>query len=546
MKHFAVLPLNASLPAALGGILQVASPLSGTISRVVVLIGTPNESGEAILDVNVNGTTIFTDQEMRPTIAEGGTGIFANGMTAEDSEVSEGDIITVDADTVPTGGFPAQSLTVLITIDDGLVLPIFSAEALTNRQVYAFDPLSGALAPADAVLTHDAVILDLYYGALARVPTTLELAAARGDLLDGMEAGSAALLLAIRTLGHTLFTSAEYIARARTDAQFVHDLYFAYLGRDSDGAGQSAWEAVLTGGATRSDVDDDFSAGTELSAIRFPRVAGAGASPRGANPMTTAGDIIVGGSGGAETRVGMPAANKVWGTDAGGLLGYKDDPASGGAVAPFDATHPDAHPASPNDADDEFDGAGLDTTGTRRSGATPWTLVNQGSVLVSQGQSHLLVKRTAANGANNVTSIVQTLPAQVFKYRCKLSLNYTNADCMAGMLLRDSVSGKIMMFNLYSSNDMTFKVTTYSSNTTVVGNIASLFASVPEVYLEIEQDATTRYFRYSWSGIEGSFLTVLSHTISGSYITAPNQIGVAVNPFGGPLTALYDWFRRIS
>jgi len=530
MKHFAVLPLSASLTGALGGILQFRSPLDGTITQVVVIVGTANGNGDTIFDVNVEGDSIFTE-ETRPTIAEGGTADFAVSLTAE---VSEGDLITVDADTVPAGGFPAKSLTVLITIDDGLTLPIFSASALTPRQVYAFDPLTGALAPADAVLTHDAVIFDLYYGALARVPTTLELSAARTSLLTGMQAGSAALLLALRTLGHALFTSAEYIARARTDAQFVQDLYFAYLGRDSDGAGQTAWEAVLTGGATRSDVDEDFSEGTELSNIRFPRVSGAGASIlRGANPMTTAGDIIVGGSGGGETRVAKPAANKVWGTDSGGALGYKDDPASGsGPVAPFDSTHPDAVPASPNALDDEFGGGSLDAK---------WVWANADAQVTSGVANGAFWIKSSATGANAHVARVQPFtPGSAYKIRMKVSVPRQRTNCSGGLIIRNSTTGRIHGLYFTGGGDPVIVAVSFQSPST---NTTHSTISAPQMsgYFEIEEDATTRYFRYS---VDGRTFDEFYNTPKSTF--TPDQCGMALYAWAGAMTMSVEWFRRIN
>ena len=49
-----------------------------------------------------------------------------------------------------------------------------------------------------------------------------------------------------------------------------------------------------------------------------------------ANPMTTVGDIIVGGTAGTPTRVAKGGNNTVWGVDGSGVLGYKADPTGSG------------------------------------------------------------------------------------------------------------------------------------------------------------------------------------------------------------------------
>src|SRR5947209_4026430 len=53
------------------------------------------------------------------------------------------------------------------------------------------------------------------------------------------------MLLTMREFGMTVFESAEYGARARTDHWYVYDLYKTYLMRDPDPQGWAWWEAQL-------------------------------------------------------------------------------------------------------------------------------------------------------------------------------------------------------------------------------------------------------------------------------------------------------------
>jgi hypothetical protein len=71
----------------------------------------------------------------------------------------------------------------------------------------------------------------------------------------------------------------------------------------------------------------DFTSGASFSAGNWTQIAGGSGM---VNPMTTAGDIIVGGVAGAPTRVAKPGNNTVWGVDGTGTLGYKADPVGGG------------------------------------------------------------------------------------------------------------------------------------------------------------------------------------------------------------------------
>jgi hypothetical protein len=605
MLQYAVLQVAREVSAPATSIARVRSPLAGNITRVEVSTESANGAGVATFDVNVNGTSIFTSTGHRPSLASGASEGFTTSVDAP--SVARGDLVTIDAATIPAGGFAAMTLTVTVTIDDGIATTLsgdasgaFSANTVTkvqgnavdataptHEQAYVWSQFAASFVARNLTLTHDDIIADLYWGALARVTTSAELTAARGDFLTNIDAsGVAGLIAEVQSLGHTLFTGSEYIARARTDAQFVSDLFQAYLGRNPASAEVTTWTTYLAT-HTRAQTDAAVSAASEVTTIRLRRVVSS--SNRGVNPMTTLGDFIAGGAAGAEGRIGIGSAGQVltvvsgspaWATPTavgmanpmtasgdiiyGGTAGAAQRLAKGsdgqiltlasglpawaaaasGAVAPFTSSHPDAHPSSANAADDEFDGSSLDTAGTRTSGATAWAWVNQGSVLLSYSQSHAMLKRAASNSANNVSSIVQSLPSQTFKYRCKMSFATKNADNMAGLVLRDSASSKLIMFQWYSGSSPTLKVQQYTNNTTTGTTSQSVNCMDATLYLEIEQDATNRYYRFSFNGVEGSFNEILSETKT-AFLT-PDQIGLALNPFSAPCIAAFDWFRRIS
>src|SRR5205085_9812246 len=78
--------------------------------------------------------------------------------------------------------------------------------------------------------------------------------------------GPESVKLAAIELGRTLFESAEYSARNRTDHWYVYDLYKTYLMRDPDSTGWTNWEAtVATNG--RDYVRRGFEESTEFATL---------------------------------------------------------------------------------------------------------------------------------------------------------------------------------------------------------------------------------------------------------------------------------------
>lgn len=75
--------------------------LAGTIVDVRAYLDTAPTTSSFIIDVNKNGTTIFTTQANRPTVAIAGN---ASTTTAPDvTAVAAGDRITVDCDQIGSG-----------------------------------------------------------------------------------------------------------------------------------------------------------------------------------------------------------------------------------------------------------------------------------------------------------------------------------------------------------------------------------------------------------------------------------------------------------
>lgn len=73
-------------------------PYNVTIVEVEISVGTAPTGAAAIVDVNVNGTTIFTTQTNRPEIAI--SGFVDSSTTIEDDAHTDGQYLTVDIDQI--------------------------------------------------------------------------------------------------------------------------------------------------------------------------------------------------------------------------------------------------------------------------------------------------------------------------------------------------------------------------------------------------------------------------------------------------------------
>jgi hypothetical protein len=68
-----------------------------TVAKVIASVGIAPTGASIIVDVNKNGTTIFTDQDTRPTI---GAGTYTDTVTPDNISVASGDYLTVDIDQI--------------------------------------------------------------------------------------------------------------------------------------------------------------------------------------------------------------------------------------------------------------------------------------------------------------------------------------------------------------------------------------------------------------------------------------------------------------
>lgn len=82
-----------------------------TFESCRISLGTASSSGAVTVDVNKNGTTIYTTQTARPSIAASGTTAVGNSPAV--TSFAAGDYLTVDLDAFGTG---AADLTIVVRL----------------------------------------------------------------------------------------------------------------------------------------------------------------------------------------------------------------------------------------------------------------------------------------------------------------------------------------------------------------------------------------------------------------------------------------------
>lgn len=118
-------------------------------------------------------------------------------------------------------------------------------------------------------------VMDFYRGYLDRLPDSSGLSYWVHQFRIAQCAGGTALSTSAATISGLFQGSAEYVARARSNAEFVGDLYSAFLRRGGDLAGVRYWITQLDAGVPRESLRTSFLASTEFQS-RLAKVAAAG------------------------------------------------------------------------------------------------------------------------------------------------------------------------------------------------------------------------------------------------------------------------------
>lgn len=199
---------------------------------------------------------------------------------------------------------------------------------------------------------------------------------------------------------------------------------------------------------------------------------------------------------------------------------------SGGGSTPY-ISSPEAITANAND---NFQGASLDTAGTRFSGATAWAWVNQGGATATLNANAKRLELKAPSSASaNLRLILQAVPSGTWKYRIRGA--YVNASLGAstyvGLALRDSGSGKVETFGLGVSGGNIIWAANWSSATAFNATRTTVNPGSPvdwPAFLEIENDGTNYILRYGKD--ELNMIQLASFTKTNYLTSAADGIGV--------------------
>jgi YD repeat-containing protein len=196
---------------------------------------------------------------------------------------------------------------------------------------------------APPTVLDDVFITNFFTWALLRSPSGDEPTFWKDQLRVAHAQGSTSLKLAAVELGKTLFESAEYGARTRTDQQYVYDLYKTFLMREPDGPGWEHWEDEV-GNVGRENVRRAFEECPEFAAILSSIVLNGSPTANAAslisarvNPKNQAGNgmltrdgtwsvalISLPGRAGLDLGLGLSYSSAVW-TRSGPYIHFDED-----------------------------------------------------------------------------------------------------------------------------------------------------------------------------------------------------------------------------
>ncbi len=136
----AQLLVTGLLATARAGIARMLAPETTTLERVYLKSDTIPAGGNAIFDVNINGTSIWdADQTQRPKILDGDSD---GDKTAIAAAVTENDVITIDFDGF-SGGTPTVGSKLIIVIefaessgggsDSGMLAYLSNSQSIPNN-----------------------------------------------------------------------------------------------------------------------------------------------------------------------------------------------------------------------------------------------------------------------------------------------------------------------------------------------------------------------------------------------------------------------------
>lgn len=220
---------------------------------------------------------------------------------------------------------------------------------------------------------------------------------------------------------------------------------------------------------------------------------------------------------------------------------------SGPALVPATNLTQDTHPISPTSYDEEFESG--DNLVWVNQGLATATIVDGCLVLLGPASlttNHRVLKKTAPSGT--------------WKFRAKIMdfiAATANDFSIGGLWVRNSGTGKITtLHKAFNGGGYKLEAINWTDINTFSAGLAGptdIFtaalgrSSHAPLYLEIENNGTTIFLRYSDSGVDGTYLDFTSQTLV-TFMTAIDEIGLFVNNDSGlnaPML-ITQYLRRIA
>lgn len=280
-----------------------------------------------------------------------------------------------------------------------------------------------------------------------------------------------------------------------------------------------------------------FASGTATIFINTSTAAGGGTvtSVTGTSPIVS--------SGGSTPAISCPTCSTTGGapTTASYLLTQSNGSLPNGIVW----LYPDNSPASPNALDDEFNAGSL-------SGS--WTWANQGSCTTAESSGFLGITCPSNGGSHNIRYIWKTPPATPWAFVIKLTHNGSTSlgFLFTGLIAIESATNKSVTtaFDNNNGGSPAFGVggcawTNLTTRNDCGGATESNGPSLNNfntVYLKVSDDGTT--ITSAWSIDGANYQTISTHTVATFFTSAPDRIGVFMNPFSQASVTGVDYFRR--
>lgn len=171
--------------------------------------------------------------------------------------------------------------------------------------------------------------------------------------------------------------------------------------------------------------------------------------------------------------------------------------------------------------------------------STGWTALNSGSVTDNtDSRSNTMASAAGDNWRGEVRTLT---PAS--SYTATLYFDWSLPDvnfAEAGLILRNSTSGSFLTYGPVFNNGFTLSTIKLTNPTTVSATykaqgVGSLAHGLPH-WLRIRDDATTRFYEYSYNNIDW----ILHFSVGRTDFITPDQIGwgISANNSGGAYTAI--------